>query len=39
MSNIELLKAKVKELMTTEVEFIDSISVELTTDYAKFGGN
>lgn len=36
MNNIELLKAKAKEMMTTEVEFIDSISVELTTN-EKYG--
>ena len=32
MNNIDLLKNKAKELMTTETEFIDSVSVELTDD-------
>jgi hypothetical protein len=36
MSNIELLKNRAKELMTTEHDFIDSIAVELTTD-EKYG--
>jgi hypothetical protein len=36
MNNIELLKNRAKELMNTEVEFIDSIEVVLT-DNSKFG--
>ena len=36
MTPIELLKNRAKELMNTEVEFIDSISVELTTN-EKYG--
>lgn len=34
--NIEILRTKAKELMTTEVEFIDSIDVVLTSD-SKYG--
>jgi hypothetical protein len=36
MTSIEMLKAKAKEMMTTEHEFIDSIKIELTSD-PKYG--
>ena len=36
MDNIEILKKRAKELMTTEAEFIDSIEVVLTDD-PKYG--
>ena len=36
MTNIEILKNRAKELMTTEAEFIDSIEVVLTDD-PKYG--
>jgi hypothetical protein len=36
MDNIELLKNRAKELMTTEADFIDSIEVVLTDD-PKYG--
>lgn len=36
MSNIEILKNRAKELMTTEADFIDSIEVVLTDD-PKYG--
>lgn len=36
MTPIELLKAKAKELFTTEQKFVDSIDVVLTTD-KKYG--
>lgn len=36
MTPVELLKAKAKEVLTTEHEFVDSIDVVLTTD-KKYG--
>ena len=36
MTPIQMLKAKAKELLTTEHEFVDSIEVVLTSD-AKYG--
>jgi hypothetical protein len=36
MTNIDILKSRAKELMTTEVDFIDSIEIVLTDDH-KYG--